>query len=89
MGLAPLGPSYKWICRACPVVLGSFHRAQRPPGSSVLSGVRTPFRLMQVLLPAPSLADTEAVTPPPQDGPLPLGEVGESQVQAEGAVWTL
>lgn len=84
MGLAPLGPSYKWICRVCPAVLGSLHRAQRPPGSSVLSGVRTPFLLMQVLLPAPSLADTEAVTP--QDGPLPLGE---SQMQEEGAVWTL
>ena len=61
--LAPRGASLTWICRVCPAVLGSFHRAQRPPGSSVLSGIRTPFLLTQVFLPAPSLADTEAVTP--------------------------
>ena len=45
-----------------PCCAGLISPSTSPPGSSVLSGVRTPFLLTQVILPALSLANTEAVT---------------------------
>ena len=59
-------------CRIRPAVLGSFHSARRPPGPSMLYGVRIPSLLMRNCLPAPSLTTTGSVTS--QEGSLPLGE---------------
>ena len=39
MHLAPEGPPVSGSHGVCPAVLGSFHRAQRPPGSSTLQPV--------------------------------------------------